>query len=220
MMVATITRATSTTAAIISHFIRLRLSPLFSCVPTTLRPRTNTKRNRIGLKYESPGCLPGYVRSLRDVLTGRGFVLSCLEVVPDPHRESRLAPLVAAPVAVQAAAVVPREQQVLPRGVEKRPPGTVQVDREAERERLEAQPVRRATVLQAEAVDDAPRAERQDWLPVRVEDRDAERVDLVAGDRLAQHRVARPELVALRGARVRRRLVVEPRAADAGEEVS
>ena len=65
------------------------------------------------------------------------------------------------------------------------------MDREAEGEGLETEAVRRAAVLQAEAADRARRAVRQDRIAVHVRLRQAERIDLIADDRLADFGRAR-----------------------------
>src|SRR5207249_11354675 len=77
-----------------------------------------------------------------------------LEVVPDPDREARLAPLGrgihALAVRRHAGAA---EHHVFPSLVEKRAPRPVEVNRKAQREGFEPQPVRRPAVLQPEAGD-------------------------------------------------------------------
>src|SRR5512134_899045 len=73
------------------------------------------------------------------------FSLSPLEVVTDPDRETRLAE--------PGAAALVGEDDVLPFAVEERAPRPVEMDREAERERLEAEAVRGAAVDQLEPLD-------------------------------------------------------------------
>src|SRR5581483_5407166 len=85
------------------------------------------------------------------------FGSSALEVVADPDIEARL-PEVGA--AARRGAHVPGEHVVLPRLVEEGAPRPVEVDREPEEERLEAEPVRGAAVFEAEAVDDFGRPSR------------------------------------------------------------
>src|SRR5579862_381453 len=138
-----------------------------------------------------------------------------LEVVPYPHRKPRLPPRRAAAVTVDAAAVLAGEHDVLPGAVEERPPGPVEVDREAERERLEAEAVRRAAVLQPESADVARRAVNQQRIAVHILPRSAGGIHLIADDRRADFRRTRGELVPAAVAGIGRRLAVEPRAADA-----
>src|SRR4051812_28894218 len=64
------------------------------------------------------------------------------EIVANPDREARLAEPLAAAHPFRRAVL--REDDVFPRLVEGRSPRPVEVDREAERERLEAEPVRGA----------------------------------------------------------------------------
>src|SRR5207237_579991 len=71
------------------------------------------------------------------------------EVVSNPNSEARLAEV--------GAAALRREQHVFPVLVEQRAPRPVEVDGEAERERLEADAVRGTPVLQTEAADVARR---------------------------------------------------------------
>ena len=76
---------------------------------------------------------------------------SRLEIVSDPERQLRLAELL--------AAAGGRKQQVLPLPVEQRLPRPVDVDGEAQGERLEADAVGRARIHQAQAADGLRRAE-------------------------------------------------------------
>src|SRR4051812_585477 len=124
-----------------------------------------------------------------------------LEVVADPHRKLRLPePVAAAGVAVEQCLV--RIEDVFVVLVEQRPPRPVEVDREAERERLEADAVRGAAVDEAEAAD----------VPRRPVDRrralDRVRVGDEADHRRARGRRRRPDI---------ERLVVEAGGAETGE---
>ena len=78
---------------------------------------------------------------------------SYLEVVSNPHCELRLAE--------GGAAAVGGESQVFPFPVEQRAPRPVEVDREAERKRLEADAVRSARIHQPQSVDARRRSEHR-----------------------------------------------------------
>src|SRR5213075_15791 len=79
---------------------------------------------------------------------------SCLKVVADPDGEARLAELVGAADALPGRRRRRAgEHNIFPVLVEERPPRPVEVQREPEQERLEADAVRRAAVLQAEPGD-------------------------------------------------------------------
>ena len=80
------------------------------------------------------------------------LAMTFLEVVADPQRELDLAQPVAAAAERRPSRGRIGEHQIFPVAVEQRPPRPVEMDREAERERLEADAVGRAAVDQPEAV--------------------------------------------------------------------
>src|SRR3954471_3881478 len=93
------------------------------------------------------------------------------------------------------------------------------MDRKSERERFESESVRGASVLQSKTADGLRRPEDERRVAVRVGDRDPRlRIALDIDDRRAHFGLAGHELVAAGVARIRRRLIVEPGAAETGEE--
>src|SRR5436190_24166065 len=86
------------------------------------------------------------------ITRSRDRAIAYSEVVADPDREPRLAPVGGAAHAAVARVERPAgEHDVLPPVVEQRPPRPVEVDREAERERFQPEAVGGAAVLEAEA---------------------------------------------------------------------